>query len=278
MTRIIDFDDKNTFPETLCAWDEKFERMIRNRIQVSPTMQWYEIRNQLQDLWPMIRAEPLVMTFLRENMNTEVAICHCTRLLNPQSVLDNGLVTGGGCGAVGEKRMRGLLEGIGAPKEQVDAIVSKARYYWQRDTISRTESVHFFVDKSQAQKDIQISTFALNLGGEILRWAMRDVGDRLYLTMPYKRLWLEGTPSVVKFKSKLKNIVQSDREKLIATILEYFIIIRMFGQKYESEYELSVTGKTRGSVAPEDILSIEEIAGYREIQEIYEPEGFYDVL
>ncbi len=51
----------------------------------------------------------------------------------------------------------------------------------------------------------------------------------------------------VKFKCKLSNTVNM----------------------FQSSYEIAVTGMTAGSVPPEDIISIEIIAGFNQMQEKY---------
>lgn len=96
-----------------------------------------------------------------------------------------------------------------------------------------------------------------------------------YKEEPYKRLWILGKPSIVKFKCKLSEIHDMCRNEMIAEIVKCFITTKMFSCPYEFE----VTGMTTSSVAPENILSIEEIRGFVQMQEKYPDfEGFYDEL
>ena len=141
--------------------------------------------------------------------------------------------------------------------------------------MSRTKAVHFFIDEKQVYRDDQINHFAINLGGEILRWALCAKDRNMYKIEPYKRLWIWGTPSVVVFKSKLENIHRLHRYDLIAEILKYYIVKEIFGYHYEFDF----TGMTTGSVLPEDIVNIKRIENYIQMQEKYpDYEGYYDEL
>ena len=66
----------------------------------------------------------------------------------------------------------------------------------------------FFIDKSQVYKNDQLNYFAVNLGGEILRWSLKAMDRDLYKEEPYKRLWIMGTPCVITFKVKLDDIYE----------------------------------------------------------------------
>lgn len=71
----------------------------------------------------------------------------------------------------------------------------------------------------------QINVFALNLGGETLRWVLAKIDNELYRKEPYKRLWILDTPSIIKFKVKLCNIDLLDRQKLIICPIRYMEVI-----------------------------------------------------
>ena len=113
----------------------------------------------------------------------------------------------------------------------------------------------FFIDNSQVYKNDQLNYFAINLGGEILRWSLEAIDTGLYKQEPYKRLWIKGTPSVIKFKCKLRDIHKVCRNSLIAEIVKYYIVRDLYGYKYEFAF----TGRTIGSVPPENIITIKEI-------------------
>lgn len=49
------------------------------------------------------------------------------------------------------------------------------------------------------------------------------------------------------------------------TTREYYIVKNIYGYPYEFEF----TGMTKGKVPPENIISIEEIKGYIQMQEKY---------
>jgi hypothetical protein len=84
-----------------------------------------------------------------------------------------------------------------------------------------------------------------------------------------------GRPSVITFKIKLGDIHEIYRNRLIAEIVKYNITKDIFGFGYEFEF----TGMTVGDVPPQNILSIEEIKDYIQMQEKYpDYKGFYDEL
>lgn len=273
MQRIIDFDDPTTFPASLGSWDESFENMIRSKISLEGVTEGWQIEHQLQDL--RIGEMPIVTEFVSANSDMKVVVCHVTRLLDKEIIMQEGLVTGGGRGSVAEKRLKALLEHIGLDKSGIDEVFKHIYYYWDRDKKQRTESVHFMFDKSQVYKDDMANNFAISLGGEILRWSLEAIDRDLYKTEPYKRLWIEGTPSIVKFKCRLSDVHEICRNAMMAEIVKYFIVTRMYGYPYEFEF----TGMTNSSIPAEDIVSIEEIKGFIEMQEKYPDfEGFYDEL
>lgn len=271
MSAYIDFDNPNTFPEELKNWGSEFESMIIKRINMDDVQEWWQIEHQLREI--RIDESKLVTDFAGENMDTEIAVCHCTRILDEGEYWTKGLVTAGGKKEMGEKRLRKLLVDIGLDDRKIEEVFSHIYYLWNRDKGSRTESVHFFIDKSQVYKDDQLNHFAINLGGEILRWSLEAIDREIYQEEPYKRLWINGTPSVIKFKVRLRDIHEIYRNGLIAEIVKYYIVRDIFGYSYEFEF----TGMTIGKVHPENIISIEEIENYIQMQEKYpDYEGFYD--
>lgn len=273
MHMIIDYDDPNTFPASLGSWDESFENFIRSKINLEGVTEGWQIEHQLQDL--RIGEMPIVTDFVSANPNEEVIVCHVTRLLDKEIIMREGLVTGGGRCSVAEKRLRALLEHIGLDKSKTDEVFTHIYHYWDRDKKQRTESVHFLFDKSMVYKDDMVNVFAINLGGEILRWSLEDIDCDIYKREPYKRLWIEGTPSIVKFKCRLSDVHEICRNAMVAEVVKYFIMTRMYGYPYE----FSFTGMTNSSVPAGNIVSIEEIEGFIEMQEKYPDfEGFYNEL
>lgn len=81
--------------------------------------------------------------------------------------------------------------------------------------------------------------------------------------------------SVITFKVKLGDIHKIYCNSLIAEIVKYNITKVLFGFDYEFEF----TGMTVRDVPPQNILSIEEIKDYIQMQEKYpDYERFYDEL
>ena len=273
MPMIIDFDDPCTFPASLESWSDNFGNMIRSEIRLEGVTEGWQIKHQLQDL--RIDEMPIVVDFVSANSNAEVAVYHVTRLMDKNQILREGLVTGGGRGSIAEKRITTLLERIGLDKNQIDNVFEHIYHLWDRDKKQRTESVHFMFDRNLIYGDDKANNFAISLGGEILRWSLEAIDRDLYKQEPYKRLWIEGIPSIVKFKCRLSDVHDICRYAMIAEIVKYFIVTRMYGFSYEFDF----TGMTNGSVPAKNIISIEEIDGFIEMQEKYpDYEGFYDEL
>lgn len=82
--------------------------------------------------------------------------------------------------------------------------------------------------------------------------------SNFYKQEPYKRHWIDGTPSIVKFKCKLSEVNKIQRNRLVSEIVKYFIVTKMYGYVYEFES----TRNTNSSVLPENIISVEEVAGF----------------
>lgn len=271
MREMIDFDNPSSFPKELQMWDARFEDYIRNRISLEGVTEWWQIEHQLQDL--CLKESNSVVDFLNNNLETEVAVWHCTRVLNEEDFWRNGIIVSGGRGCLGEKRIRLHLSQIGVAQDMIEKIFKHIYVYWDRNIESRTESVHFQGDKKTIYNDVNASIFATNLGGEIVRWSIENIDKNLHKKEPYKRLWILGKPCIIKFKCKLSQMRERSRTDVIVEILKYFIVTKM----YKYPYEFDFTGMTIGSVPSENILSIEEIENFIEIHEKYEV-GFYDEL
>lgn len=182
MTQLIDYDDPATFPNCLSEWSHDFEIFIRSKVNLDGILEWWQIEHQLQDL--RIQDMPIVRDFVDGNLDIELAVCHCTRILDESAFWHNGLVISGGVNSIEENRIRTLLSLVGFSDDIIDSVLEHAYYYWQRDKEQRTECVHFFVEKRKAYEDDQINNFAINLGGEIVRWSIERMGHDLYKEEP----------------------------------------------------------------------------------------------
>lgn len=198
MKKLIDFDNPDTFPKELQIWDAGFEKYIDSNISLDGVTEWWQIKDQLQSLH--IEGKRIVTQFLKNNMETEVVVSHCTRVLDEESYWKQGLIISGGQGSLEEQRIRKLLVQIGVSEDMIEKIFEHIYLYWNRDRKSRTKSVHFCIDKKYIYNDYKISNYAINLGGEILRWSIEGINKDLYKQEPYKRLWILGKPCIVKFK------------------------------------------------------------------------------
>ena len=114
---MIDFDNPNTFPKELKNWGTEFEKMILRRVNTDNIEEGSQIKYQLQDI--RIGESKLVTDFVKENMDIEIAVCHCTRILDEDEYWKQGLVTAGEKNNAGEKRLRKLLVDIGLDDDKI---------------------------------------------------------------------------------------------------------------------------------------------------------------
>ena len=142
MSSVIDYDNPDTFPKALQELDINFKNMILSRISLEGASEWWRIEDHLHDLH--IEEGDIVKRFVEENMDTEVAVYHCTRILDVNEYWNKGIVTGGGKNSVGEERIRKLLCYIKLTDEQIEEVFTHIYALWDRDKTSRTEAVHFF--------------------------------------------------------------------------------------------------------------------------------------
>ena len=119
---MIDFDNPKTFPKKLKNWGTEFEKMVLRRVNTANIEEWWQIEHLLQDI--RIGESQLVTDFVKENMDTEIAVCHCTRILDENEYWKHGLVTAGGENNAGEKRLRKLLVDIGLDDDKIEEVFS----------------------------------------------------------------------------------------------------------------------------------------------------------
>lgn len=262
MGTVIDFNNPATFPKELIP-NQEFTEKILDKLNENDIELW-QIKSKLNDF--RIGDTDIVRNFIKNNQDTEFILFHCARILDKNDYLKNGIRICGGRDSEEEFRLRSLLKNIGVPSLEIEEIFIQIYKLWDRDGDLRTQSVHFFIEEKEIYKDDQLNYFAINVGGEILRWAMESVDCNLYRKQPYNQLWKIGTPSVIKFKSKLKDIVSFKQQSLAAEIVKYYIIKNSLNQ---SDYEFSFTGMTKESVPPENIIGIFEIKDYEKMQEKY---------
>ncbi len=84
-----------------------------------------------------------------------------------------------GRGSKAESNLISLFQRVGMSEEQIREIFEHIYFLWDRDKNTRTHSVHFFVNWKFVYNDDQMSAFALNLGGECVRWAIEGINREL---------------------------------------------------------------------------------------------------
>lgn len=117
---MIDFDNPNTFPVELRNWGSEFEKMILRRVSTDKVEEWWQIEHQLQNI--RIDESMLVTEFVKENMDKEIVVYHCARILDENEYLKQGIVNAGGKDSIGEKRLRKLLVDIGLDADKIEEV------------------------------------------------------------------------------------------------------------------------------------------------------------
>lgn len=269
---MVDFDNEGTFPKKIKEWVIDNESYFLSVIPDDKFSEGWQAAHKLDDMH--LGDNSFVKKYIHENADEEYCLWHTTRVEDENMFWNNGIVAMDNDIFKSENRIVELLHKIDLQKEMMNAVLEKIRYYWKRDRDTRLNTVHFFFAKDFI-KDPQLNEFAINLGGECIRWGLNSVDPKLYRTEPYKRLWILGKPSIIKFKCKLEDISERSQETMIIELVKYFVITEL----YKLSYEFACTGWKRGSVPPENILAIEEIEHFVEMQEQFDDyKHFYDEL
>lgn len=266
---MIDFDNPASFPNEIRHWVLSNSDHFMSILGKTGANSSNQLKSRLQDM--RLGDYPFIRQFVAANGDIELAVWHATRIEDIESFTRDGITLAGHDTAY-EERLINLFHRIGLSEAQINAVLCHMNYYWDRDT-ERVEMVHFFADRQFVYEDDQLNAFALNLGGECVRWAIQNISPDLYRSEPYKRLWIWGSPSIIQFKCKLEDLPSYIRGNIPAEIASYFVATEVFDLPYEFRF----TGKKCGSVLPQDIIQIEEISNFIKMQEQYsEFKDFYN--
>lgn len=255
---MIDLDNPNTYSNEIRDWVLSNSNYFISIISEVKYTEGWEIAHILDD--KKLEESEILSKFIKNNSNTEFCVWHATRIENNEQFWENGIRAFSKDVAQREKEAKRLLRRIGLRKDQVELILKKMECYWKRDESSRLEAVHFFSCKENI-KDDRLNEFAINLGGEIVRWALNDIDECLYKNEPFKRLWIWGKPSIIKFRCKLGEMERRTQENICVELVKYIVITKVF----KLSYVINCKGFKNGSVSPKDILLIEEIENYLRI-------------
>lgn len=270
--RIVDLDDVDSYPSDIEQWILEYREYFEKTLGERQYSEGWEIGKRLNDM--SICDSNYVQEYIVDNPDMEFIVCHATRIENIYSFLQRGIRVINGCNSDTEDEIRALLKRVGFNYEQECQLIEKISRYWKRDKTTRVGMIHFFYPYRNI-KDPMIRQFAINLGGECVRWGIEDVDSELFKQEPYKRLYIQGTPCVIKFKCRLKDMERSTQERIIRELIKYYIITDIFGL----DYMVEDTGMKRNNVNPEDIVEIVEIGDFIEKQELFDDmKHFYDEL
>lgn len=269
---MVDFDKSDTYPQEIKDWVRDNINYFIEVLSKFDYSEGWEVAYIVDDL--CLENEDFVKEFVQENQDLDILVWHATRIENIDSFWEKGIRVVKGHNSDTENEYRLLLQRMGFDKNQENEVIEKASYYWKRDIVSRVGTIHFFYGK-EFIRDPQLNQFAISLGGECIRWGIRDIDSQLYKQEPYKRLWIIGKPCIVQFKCKMRELSHISQYGMVKELIKYFIIYDIC----HLNYRMKVTGWKYGSVAPNHIQAIEEIHGFIECQEQFEDyQNFYDEL
>ena len=265
---MVDLDDFSTYPEEIRDWVLKNGEWFKQTIS-RETAKGRRIEKIIEDM--KLAHESFVLDFIHRNACMEVCVWHATRIEDEKQFFDNGLLIIGAENP--RRRYCDLFRRIGLQEADMKPIFKEMEKLWRRCEVTRVKAIHFFAQKSLSE-DLQMSYFAVNIGGEVLRWALESVDKDLHKAEPYKRLWILGKPCIIKFKCKLGDMYELSRIRVVIELVKYFVITEL----YASTYEIECDGFCTVSIPPENIVTIEEMKNFIETQEAYGYKGFYDEL
>lgn len=270
---MIDFDDVYTFPDEIKKWVIQQKDFFYSNWDKEDFSEPWELEHKLSNM--RIYDYPIIQNYIKDNQSMEVAVWHATRIKNIETYRSEGINIMSGEKSESDRKIRVLLTSVGLNEQQIDEVFEHIYFLWNRDTTTRTRCIHFFVNRNFVYNDDRMNNFASNLGGECVRWAIEAIDRNLYKAEPYKRLWMEGTPSIIKFRCQISELDVRSAEMLITEIAKYYISTELYGMPYDFEF----TGMKNGKVESENILKIEEIENFIAMQEKYpDYKGFYDEL
>lgn len=266
---MVNFNDSETYPNEIKNWVLNnfgtLKSIISKNDNAIPDLKRNIVKNGKLD------AETFVSDFIQRNNDLEFCLWHATRIQNEDQILNNGIVALNRNTDQNKIKYIKLFESVGLTVSEMEPILKKMECYWNRDKESRLETVHFFFPESMIE-DPQINIFAINIGGEIVRWAIEDIDPNLYRQEPYKRLWILGKPCIIQFKSDLEKMTCGTQESIILELIMHYVYKFLLN----SSYGMECTGYQLGSVLPQNILDVKEIKNYIKIQEKFEEyKNFY---
>lgn len=81
--------------------------MILRRVSTDKVEEWWQIEHQLQNI--RIDESMLVTEFVKENMDKEIVVYHCARILDENEYMKQGIVTASGKDSIGENDYENFL-------------------------------------------------------------------------------------------------------------------------------------------------------------------------
>lgn len=222
---MIDFDNPSTYPNEIKSWVLDNMEYFKSLVPEGNYTEDWQVAHILDD--KRLEESNFVSDFIQNNCNTEFCVWHVTRIENEEQFRNNGIVAMSKDITQSEERVKKLFRSIGLNKDEMEPILKKIEYYWKRDKDSRLGTVHFFFAKEHI-KDPKLNRFAINLGGEIVCWGLDGIDDKLYRREPFKRLWIWGKPSIIKFRCKLKDMDRRIQEHIGVELVKYLDITELF--------------------------------------------------
>ena len=254
---MINFDDINTIPYSekdisLLLLPELKESLPKSKIELSSYIEcfkdYFDSERHIYDYYSYLYDDEYILGY------------HCARILNYEDYLKNGIDNDGGDDSIQEKRITNLLKNLDFDDEIISDILIKVHANWEINKQTKTKPVSFYLSKNYILLDGRgTSNYFHNIGGEILKWAIDSFGTNVWNQEPYIKLKTYGTPSIVTFKVKIKDLFDSFKTDCIKNIfilnaLKYTGI--MVNNLDSNKFNICLM--TKEKVLPDNIINIEE--------------------
>lgn len=263
---MIDFDHPDTFPQKIKNWVSENKNYFAKLLQSESEIDVSDVVKLLKE---KCQSESFILKFIHEyimeNKESEFIVHHATRIQKETDFTQSGIVPVAKDHIQFDQRIKSLLKSIGVNADKISLIMNNVSYYLDRDQYTRVDTVHYFLSKEQI-KDGSINVYALNLGGEILRWSIAMLDRNLYQKDPYKKLWIMGTPCMITFKIKLMDMDPMCQIRVISEMMIYYAI----ADHLKVPYRIRGIGFKSEAVNAADILRIERIDDFVAMQEEFE--------
>lgn len=189
---MIDLDNVKSYPDFIFEIEKKYHYSL---IKYDTRME----RLEISDDYSLF--EKIIDKYCECFKNSELTGWHITRLLDINTIKENGLIKSDL--EYSEKRIREIAKRLCINDYYTDSLIEQCKYYW-RIHKSRVGTIHFTSIKIPNEEYLK---FAYILGGEIVGFSLDDLKVTGKYCTQYNKFEIEGTPCAIKFKYNFNNLL-----------------------------------------------------------------------